>query len=144
MNYIDNLIELAKEKPSLVFLNKKVKKKKEIAKQNKKRYWKLSASERLHYDSVIERINTFSLFQIFSTTLVFIFSLSFMLLFVAIIKFLVVLETFQVLFIVFFLLKGYYFLIVMGFAIDIFFLLKYIFFSRPRAIKKLNKNYGFK
>ena len=51
MNYVENLVEIAKENPLLVFLNKRIKTKKEISRINKKKYWKLSASERLHYDS---------------------------------------------------------------------------------------------
>lgn len=51
-----DIVKLANESGLLKGLNKRIKTKERNLKENKKRYWKLTASERLHYDSRIEKI----------------------------------------------------------------------------------------
>ena len=51
-----DIVKLANESGLLKGLNKRIKTKERNIKENKKRYWKLTASERLHYDSRIEKI----------------------------------------------------------------------------------------
>ena len=72
MNYINNLIEMAKENTLLVSINKRMEIKKNHIKKNKIKYWKLSASERLHYDSTRERIDKYYTTPLFGLTIEFI------------------------------------------------------------------------
>ena len=51
-----DIVKLANESGLLKRMNAKIKTKEKNIEENKKRYWKLSASERLHYDSRIKKI----------------------------------------------------------------------------------------
>ena len=144
MNFIDNLIEIAKENPLLVFLNKKVKKKKEIAKRNEKKYWKLPASERLHYDSVRNKIDkdhnieflgiTFSILKIFG----------FLVVFLAAFKILTELDSIIFIKLIVVLIPAFMLVFKVTIVVDlVIFFINYLH-SKPKIIKYLNERYGFK
>lgn len=140
---IENTIKHANENSLLKRMNSRIKEKQKNIDYNKKRYWKLSALERLHYDSRAEKINKNNAMFPFH------FSLLGMFLYFSV---LVIFTLFKVLFNVDPSLLVNSFLLILGTApfffkvaiiVDIFFIFLTVWVNR-KAMKKLNKNYGFK
>ena len=131
----DYIIELIKKSRN---------RKKRIYQENKKKYWKLTASERLHYDSVRKGIDkdnnipilplTFGLVKIFFW--VFVFFL--------VMKILLELDTEIFIRIILILTPVFPLIFKVSITIDLLSFFIYQFINKPRQIKKLDKNYGFK
>ena len=142
LNFKD-LIEVAKENDLLKSINKKTKRKKESRQENKKKYWKLTASERLHYDSVMERINEsssnfFDLTFLYAKVFFYLFAFLFILRYLLDVDRAVFLPV--VLFVISIIPKVFIIIII----VDVILLFVSRCLNEPRDIKKLNKNYGFK
>lgn len=142
MNYINNIVEIAKENSLLKKINKRTEKKKKLFESRKKKYWKLSASERLHYDSRREKIeNDYDIFVLSLTIakmigILFIGFLLFKLLFELdrSIFINITLSLFPVIILIF----------KVSIVLDIFTLIVEHGIYKRHRIKRLEKNYGFK
>ena len=140
---IKDIVRKANENTLLKRINKRIKTKEKNLKENRKRYWKLSASERLHYDYRIERIhkrNSMAPFFLTFFGILLYFSV------------LVIFTLFKILFNVDPTQLVIAFLSILGTAptffkasiiVDIFLIVLQIWGSR-KGIEHLNKNYGFK
>lgn len=131
-------------KDYLIELIKRVRKKrKDNLEWNKKRYWKLTASERLHYDSVRKEIESRRSGFLFLTVYV-IKLFGFFFAFLLVLKLLFELD--KLVFIS--MLPSILNMIIITFKItlivDIFILIIEGIINIPCQIKKLDKNYGFK
>ena len=144
---IKDIAKLANESGLLKRMNARIKTKEKNIEENKKRYWKLSASERLHYDSRVKKISKLDLIEPFMVTFM-----------IAKIYFyiLVIFTLFKVLFNVdpVHLVEGFLTIIgtlptLIGFSIplDLFLIVLHLGFylwNKDKDMKSLNKNYGFK
>lgn len=124
-------------------LTKKREKQKQDAEKNKKRYWKLFASDKLHYDSRVEKIISdnscfFNLTQLYAKVFFYLFAFLFFLRYLLDVDRGVFVK--PVLSLVSILPKIFMFII----AMDIIFLLVTRLYTKPRAIREINKRYGFK
>lgn len=148
MNHlINHAVERASENTLLKRLNARLKEKEKNIKTNKKRYWKLSASEKLHYDSRVEKISKMDFIEPFMVT----FAIAKIYLLV-----LVIFTLFKVLFNVdpVHLVKA--FLTILGtlpilirfsILLDIFLIVFHIgiyLWNKDKGMKYLNEKYGFK
>ena len=140
---IEDTIKRANENGFLRRINSRIKEKEKNIDYNKKKYWKLTASERLHYDSRVEKIqkiNSIIPFQITGIIATVYFYV------------LVIFTLFKVLFQVnpVHMVNG--FLTIIGTAplllgIALFFDLFFIFVglvNKKKQMKYLNEKYGFK
>lgn len=138
-----NLIKHANENSLLKRMNSRIKEKQKNIDYNKKRYWKLSASERLHYDSRAEKIYKDNLPDVFYMT--FIFAKMYLLI-------LVIFTSFKVLFQVDPVHLVNAFLAILGTApkvigISVVLDILFVFYGvvrKNKQMKFLNKKYGFK
>ncbi len=140
---IENTIKRANENTLLKTMNTKIKTKEKNLEWNKKRYWKLLASERLHYDSRAEKIKENTSTHLFYITLLIAFGYFLVL---------VIFTLFKVLFQVDPTLLVNAFLNILGtaplaFKISVFadiLILVLGIRSKRKYMKLLNENYGFK
>lgn len=140
---IEETIKHANENSLLKRLNARIKEKRKNIEQSKKRYWKLSASERLHYDYRSEKIEKDNSPDVFYMT--FIFAKMYFLI-------LVIFALFKVLFQVDPVHLVNAFLAILGTAPRVFMasvildvlILFYSIDRKNKQMKSLNANYGFK
>ena len=141
MMKIKDLIEMANEQPILKRINERIKLKKDNFEKSSKRYWKLSASERLHYDSRRDRIDKEYEFIPLSMTLEFIRIFFYSTIFLLVLKLLFDLDrsVFFPILVVFINIIPMIFMVAI--TIDIFYPLLSHVFVVPKKIKKLNKQF---
>ncbi len=140
---IKDLVKIANQNSLLKALNVRNKVKEKNIKENKKRYWKLSASERLHYDFKREKIDEDNSIKPFSTTIQIIWIYFYSL---------IVFTLFKILFQVDPTLLVKAFLTIIGTAPLLFkvsILVDFLIFvsqllNKSKRREDLNKRYGFK
>ncbi len=138
-----HLLEMAQGNSLLGKINKKIKKKERISKKNNERYWKkLNASERLHYDSCRDRITKLYPFLEFKLTWMLFGIVFFSFAFLMIIKLL--LNVNSSIFLNLFVSMVTLFILAFKIFISLDFFINFMNFRlHKRAIKNLNKRYGF-
>ncbi len=120
------------------------KRRKEIFEQNKKKYWKLPASERLHYDSVRNKINKDYSAHPLYLTLFFIKIFFYFFVFLIVIKLLFELDKEIFIRVLSILLPMFPLIFKVSISVDFFMFFIFELITKPNKIKKLNKIYGFK
>ena len=125
-------------------LKEERKRRRKISEENRNKYWKLTASERLHYDSIRDKLNknqggvpmsyTSLAFQIIFYIFVFFFMFKFLLELDRDIFILLIPSVFRVVPLI----------VGIGLTIDLLIFFIYELSIKPDKFKKLNKRYGFK
>lgn len=131
-------------KDIIELIKKSRKRRKDIWKENKRKYWKLTASERLHYDSIRVKISEDNRVVLFGITFGVLKLFFYIFVFLGVIKFLFELDLVTMVKI----LTPIIGIIPMIFKLVIFLDIFLLFITRmliePTEIRRLNKNYGFK
>jgi hypothetical protein len=122
----------------------RIKRRKKFRKENSKRYWEFAASERLHYDSLRNKIIddnevTLGFITIFMVKLFF-FLFAFLFMF----KFLLDLDGTAFAPVILALMKVFTIIIKVSLTVDVLSFLIIDSIIIPRKIRRLNKIYGFK
>ena len=140
---IKDLVKIANQNMFLKAINARTREKEKNIEKNKKRYWKLSASERLHYDSRVEKVKSDNSTPLLTFTFVlaklYFYSLVIFTLFKVLFQvdptrlvdaFLLIIGTAPLLFKI-------------AFILDIIFIFLEKHYKR-KGIESLNRRYGFK